>query len=112
VQLMERITKYFDTHEPFKNKQLQVADVAEFLGIPARKIGEIIKKCEDKSFSEFVNTYRTNAVIKMMEDPDNQHITIEAISQMCGFNSKSVFNVTFKKETGKTPSQYLEKTMA
>jgi PAS domain S-box-containing protein len=112
LQLMERITKYFEAHEPFKNKQLQVADVAEFLGIPARKIGEIIKKCEDKSFSEFVNTYRTNAVIKMMESPDNQHITIEAISQMCGFNSKSVFNVAFKKETGKTPSQYLEEIMA
>jgi PAS domain S-box-containing protein len=112
LQLMERIAKYFETHEPFKNKQLQVADVAEFLGIPARKIGEIIKKCEDKSFSEFVNAYRTKAVIKMMEDPKNQHITIEAISQMCGFNSKSVFNVSFKKETGKTPSQYLEEIMA
>jgi PAS domain S-box-containing protein len=112
LQLMERITKYFDTHEPFKNKQLQVADVAEFLGISARRIGEIIKKCEDKSFSEFVNAHRTRAVIKMMENPDNQHITIEAISQMCGFNSKSVFNVAFKKETGKTPSQYLEEIMA
>jgi PAS domain S-box-containing protein len=112
LQLMEKISTYFDTHEPFKNKQLQVADVADFLGIAARRIGEIIKKCEDKSFSEFVNTYRTKAVIKMMESPDNQHITIEAISQMCGFNSKSVFNVAFKKETGKTPSQYLEEIMA
>jgi PAS domain S-box-containing protein len=112
LRLMEKINTYFNTHEPFKNKQLQVADVAEFLGIPARRIGEVIKKCEDKSFSEFVNTHRTKAVIKMMENPDNQHITIEAISQMCGFNSKSVFNVAFKKETGKTPSQYLEEIMA
>ena len=89
-----------------------MAEVAESLGIATRRVGEILKKCEDKSFSEFVNIYRIKAVIEMMENLDNQHITIEAISQMCGFNSKSVFNVVFKKETGKTPSQYLEEIMA
>ena len=112
LQLMDKIKAYFHTHEPFKNKQLQVADVAESMDIATRRVGEILKKCEDKSFSEFVNTYRVGAVIKMMENPDNQHITIEAISQMCGFNSKSVFNVAFKKETGKTPSTFLESITA
>jgi PAS domain S-box-containing protein len=111
-QAMGKIKTYFDTEEPFRNKQLQVADIAEATGIAARRIGELLKKCEDKSFSEFVNAYRVRAVIEMMENADNQQITIEAISQMCGFNSKSVFNVAFKKETGKTPSQFLEEVTA
>jgi PAS domain S-box-containing protein len=108
LALMEKIKSHFQTSESFKNKQLQVADVAEAMGIPARRVGEILKKCEDKSFSEFVNAYRVQAVIGMLQDPKNQNITIEAISQMCGFNSKSVFHAAFKKETGKTPKAFLE----
>jgi PAS domain S-box-containing protein len=106
--LLEKIKTYFDTHEPYKNKQLQVADVAEVVGISARRVGEILKKCEDTSFSEFVNAYRVKAVIKMLENADNQQLTLDSISQTCGFNSKSVFHAAFKKETGKTPKTYFE----
>jgi PAS domain S-box-containing protein len=108
LALMEKIKAHFQTSESFKNKQLQVADVAEAMGIPARRVGEILKKCEDKSFSEFVNAYRVQAVMGMLQNPENQNITIEAMSQICGFNSKSVFHAAFKKETGKTPKAFLE----
>jgi PAS domain S-box-containing protein len=108
LALVEKIKAHFQTTESYKNKQLQVADVAEAMGIPDRRVGEILKKCEDKSFSEFVNAYRVQAVIAMLKDPENQNITIEAVSQMCGFNSKSVFHNVFKKETGKTPKAFLE----
>jgi PAS domain S-box-containing protein len=108
LALLEKIKSHFLSSESYKNKQLQVADVAEALGIPARRIGEVLKKCEDKSFSEYVNSYRVQSVIDMMKDNKNLNITIEAISQMCGFNSKSVFNNAFKKEVGKTPTAFLE----
>jgi PAS domain S-box-containing protein len=108
LALMDKIKAHFSTSESFKNKQLQVADVAEAMGMPARRVSEILKKCEDKSFSEFVNAYRVQAVIGMLHDPENQNITIEAMSQICGFNSKSVFHAAFKKETGKTPKAFLE----
>ena len=106
--LLDTIKKHFQTAEPYKNKQLQVADVAEAVGISARRVGEILKKCEDKSFSEFVNAYRIQSVIEMLQETDSQQLTIDAISQICGFNSKSVFHAAFKKETGKTPKAYLE----
>jgi PAS domain S-box-containing protein len=108
LMLLKKIKTHFDTTESYKNKQLQVADVADAVGISARRVGETLKKCEDKSFSEFVNAYRVQAVIKMLQETDNQQLTIESIGQICGFNSKSVFHTAFKKETGKTPKNYLE----
>jgi PAS domain S-box-containing protein len=107
LALLDKIKAHFETAQSYKNKQLQVADVADAAGISARRVGEIIKKCEDKSFSEFVNAYRVQAVIKMMQNADNQQLTLEFVSQECGFNSKSVFHTAFKKETGKTPKTYL-----
>jgi PAS domain S-box-containing protein len=108
LALLEKIKAHFQASESYKNKQLQVADISEAMGIPARRVGEILKKCEDKSFSEFVNAYRVQAVITMLKDTKNQNITIEAMGQLCGFNSKSVFHAAFKKETGKTPKAFLE----
>jgi PAS domain S-box-containing protein len=106
--ILENIKKYFKSSESYKNKQLQLADVAEALGTPARRVSEILKKCEDQSFSEFVNAYRVEAVIAMFQNVENKNLTIEAISQICGFNSKSVFHAAFKYKTGKTPKAFLE----
>jgi PAS domain S-box-containing protein len=105
---LEKIKNHFKNDAPYKNKQLQVADIVEATGVPARRVGELLKKYENLSFSEFVNNYRVNTFIEMMQNPEHQHITMEALSQMCGFNSKSVFHATFKKVTGQTPKHYLE----
>jgi PAS domain S-box-containing protein len=104
LKLFEKITAHFNAEEPFKNPHLQIANVADSLGVPARRISEALRKCEDQSFVEFVNACRIQTALKMLRNPENQHLTIESIGQTCGFNSKSAFNAAFKKETGKTPS--------
>jgi PAS domain S-box-containing protein len=112
VKLFEKIKTYFITEEPFKSPHLQVADIAEVMGVSTRRIGEVLKKCEDQSFTEFVNAYRIQAALKMLSNLEYQNLTIESIGQMCGFNSKSVFYTTFKKETGKTPKVFLEEALS
>ncbi len=106
--IFEKIKAYFKENEPCKNPQLQVADIADPLGLPARRVGEVLKRCSDQSFTEFVNSSRIKGALKMLRDPDCQHLTVEAIGQMSGFNSKSIFYTAFKKETGKTPKVFLE----
>jgi AraC-like DNA-binding protein len=41
----------------------------------------------------------------------NRKLTIEGMAFESGFNSKTVFNTCFKKETGLTPSQYLKQPL-
>jgi PAS domain S-box-containing protein len=106
--IFEKIKTYFRENEPCKNPQLQVADIAEPLGIPTRRIGEVLKTCSDQSFSEFVNSSRIQGALKMLRSPEYQNYTIEAIGQMSGFNSKSAFHTAFKRETGKTPKAFVE----
>ena len=63
----------------------------------------------EKNFFSFVNEFRLNAVIRRLENPDFDHLTIIAIANDCGFNSKSTFNSLFKQHTGHTPSDYKKK---
>jgi AraC-like DNA-binding protein len=42
----------------------------------------------------------------LLVSSENQHIKIEEIAEMVGYNSKSAFNTAFKKIVGQTPSQY------
>jgi PAS domain S-box-containing protein len=109
--LLQKIKDYCTVKKPCQNRQLQVADFAEATGISARRIGELLKKYENQSFVEFINAARIDSVIAMLKDEQNSNITIDAISQMCGFNSKSVFHAAFKKKTGTTPKAFLDNNL-
>jgi AraC-like DNA-binding protein len=43
---------------------------------------------------------------KDLADPAKSHLTLLAIAFDAGFNSKSSFNLIFKKQTNLTPSEY------
>jgi AraC-like DNA-binding protein len=53
-----------------------------------------------------VNEYRLKAVIGRLKSTEFDHLTIIAIANDCGFNSKSTFNSLFKQYTGHTPSEF------
>jgi PAS domain S-box-containing protein len=109
-QFYNTLKAYFETEKPYLHKQVQAIDIADYFSTTTRRLGEIIKKAENQSFSDFVNVYRIKAAIGMLQNPDFQHLTVEAIGQNCGFNSKSAFDIAFKKETGRTPSAFLADT--
>ena len=61
------------------------------------------------NFNEFINQYRVEAFKKISKDPSKAHITLIGLAFECGFNSKTVFNTYFKKETGMTPKEFLKR---
>jgi AraC-like DNA-binding protein len=40
--------------------------------------------------------------------PENKNITLLGLAYDSGFNSKTVFNTFFKKETGMTPKKWVK----
>lgn len=93
----------------FQNPTLTLADVSEKLKISAKKISQVINQGFKMNFNDFVNYYRTEEVIKKLQSGKHNIHTLLAIAYDCGFNSKSTFNRSFKKQTGLTPKEYLIK---
>lgn len=90
----------------YKNGDLSISDLASILGTNSNHLSQIINEQDGKNFYDFVNSYRVEEFIRLLELPENKNFTLLALANECGFNSKSSFNRHFKKHTGKTPSEY------
>ena len=73
--------------------------------IPAHHISQVINEKLHMSFFELIASYRIKEAESILLDPANDLLTIEEVAEEVGYNSKSAFNKTFKKLTGKTPSE-------
>ncbi|MBN1397426.1 MAG: AraC family transcriptional regulator, partial [Bacteroidetes bacterium] len=71
-----------------------------------RALSEIINNSLNQNFYDFINSYRIKESKLMLEDKENKRKTVLEILYAVGYNSKSSFNVAFKKHTGMTPSQF------
>lgn len=105
----EKLIKKIKTESVFLNPKLTVKMLAKEIETNEKYLSQLINKKYDKNFSNFINDFRIEYSKKLLTDKSHQNYTIEAIGELSGFNSKSGFNSTFKKNTGYTPSQYKNK---
>ncbi|MAZ31646.1 MAG: AraC family transcriptional regulator [Thalassospira sp.] len=89
---------------------LTMPKLANAVGVTPNQLSYVLNQHLGKSFFDFVNEVRTNEASRLLiEEPDR---TILDIAISVGFNSKSTFNLAFKKTTGKTPSVYRSETLS
>lgn len=106
--ITNRLESLMRVEKIYLNEKLSLNDVAQNLEVNPKYLSMILNNSIGKSFYEYINTFRIEEVKKLMIDPVNRNITIEAIANKAGFNSKSSFNTMFKKVTGMTPKEFMK----
>ncbi len=106
-----KIEELMTTEKLFENPELTLSDVSQELQINPRKVSRIINQGFEMNFNDFINKYRTEAVIEKIQTGENDMKTLLGIAFDCGFNSKSTFNRAFKKQTSLTPKEYIKKSL-
>ena len=102
-----RLLEHLKESEPFLDTDLSLRTLAEQIKIHPNQLSWLLNKNIGKSFNEFINAYRIEAFKKLVKDPKSVNFTLIGMAYDSGFNSKTVFNTYFKKETGLTPKQYV-----
>ncbi len=90
----------------FKEPDLTLEKLALLLNTNSRYLSQIIRELYNMSFPQLLNQLRIKEAIRLLKDEGCQRYSIEGISKMVGFNSRSSFNTAFKKITGMTPSAF------
>ncbi len=92
--------------ELYLNPNLTLDETAKELKIAKHLLSQYLNQKLGQSFTNFINAYRIEKAKELLKSQTNH--TIEGVGYDSGFNSKSTFFTTFKKITGKTPSEYLK----
>jgi len=90
----------------YRNPDLTLPMLAKKLKLSANTLSQVLNGYCGQSFYNFVNSYRLEEVVAMMNDPKSDSKSLLELFYEAGFKSKSTFNPIFKKWTGKTPSEY------
>lgn len=102
--ISDRLERVMKEKELFKNPNLKINDLARELNVSGHQLSQLLNNHLEKNFTLYVNEYRINEACNMLSAPTN--LTIEAIGDEVGFNSRSTFFASFKKIKGITPSVY------
>jgi len=103
---VEKLLHFMVTEKPYTDSELTLQKLAEKLSIPERHLSRIINERLNRNFADFVNSYRVEEAKRRLVDLAQQHYSVLAIAEEVGFNSKSSFNLVFKKHTNMTPSEF------
>jgi AraC-like DNA-binding protein len=104
--LKNQLIKYIEKEKVFLKKDLTLYDVAKALNTNSSNISNILNNMLNCNFVTFINSYRIDEAKKILISVNYSNYTIEAISEIVGFNSKSAFNIAFKNFVKITPSDY------
>ena len=103
-----KLLALIETEKPYLNPDLSLRRLAGMLEIHPNQLSWFLNDGFGKNFNEFINHYRVEEFKALAKLPESAHLTIMSMAYDCGFNSKTVFNTYFKKETGLTPKQFLK----
>ncbi|MFB9057372.1 two-component regulator propeller domain-containing protein [Mariniflexile ostreae] len=87
------------------NADFSVEDLAKNLHLSRTHLHRKLKSLTDQSATEFIRSIRLKNAIKLMKKGDT---TINEIGYAVGFNSHNYFTKSFKKQYGKTPSDFIK----
>jgi AraC-like DNA-binding protein len=103
------LEQLMNQRQPYTNATLTVQDLADELGLHPKKLSALINAGYGQNFNDYINQYRTKAVLAKMAAGEHNLQTLMGLAYDAGFNSKSTFNRAFLRVTGTTPRAYLEK---
>lgn len=107
AEYVDRIVKFMDVKKPYLKSNITLDTLSEMLDVPARELTALLNGHFKMNYYEFINNYRIKEAKEILKM--NKEQTISDVFLTVGFNSKSVFNTFFKKNTGMTPSEYRKK---
>jgi AraC-like DNA-binding protein len=100
----DRLTYLMGVENIYKDFDLSLEGLAQMMSITPHQLSQFMNERLQTNFRNYINSYRIEEAKKILISDREKNIL--TICYDVGFNSKSTFNLCFKKYTNKTPSEF------
>lgn len=107
--LLDNLLSYMENEKPYLSAKLNISDVSMKLDCTEIELSQLLNNHLNVNFSNFINTYRVNEIKHRLNQDNLSKYTLKALSEQCGFGSKTTFYRVFKNVTGMTPLEYCKR---
>lgn len=105
----QKVKSLVEDEKLYEEPELTLSSLAKKMNTNTSVLSRVINQGFNASFNDFINEYRINAVKEKLQSGEQKIQTLLGIAYDCGFNSKATFNRAFKKTTGLSPKEWLQK---
>ena len=106
LRILDSLILELETKQYFLDNLASLSELAKKIGESPHHVSQVINEKLNESFFELLASYRVEEAKRILSADKKNKITVEEVSEMVGYNSKTAFNNAFKKLTGKTPSEF------
>lgn len=93
----------------YLDKEASIGQLSEKLQTTETNLREYLQQEYGMGINDFLNKYRINYMLDLLNDPESKNFTIEHLSQKSGFPSRSTMYRAYSKFHGGNPSDYINK---
>lgn len=111
--LARALAHHMGQERGYAQEGLSLAGLAARLGAPEYRLRRVInQRLGHRNFNAFVNGLRLVEAKRRLADPAERQLPVLSIALDVGFASIGPFNRAFKAETGLTPTEFRQQTLA
>lgn len=104
--ILAQIRQVVENEEFFCRGNASLEALSRHIKVSKHNVSQVINEMLGKSFFEYLAELRISKARKLLSDPAYLNVTIDEISFLVGYNSRSAFNRVFKSITSITPAEY------
>lgn len=104
--LLTRIDLVMLEQRPWTDPELEVGKLAALLETNTNAVSRALSRAGNTNFYDYVNSYRAEEAERLLLDPEEARIKIEALGRQAGFRARSTFFKVFRARTGLAPAEF------
>ena len=93
----------------YLQQKVNMEDFALKLNVTKNELAIFLKEEIREDFTELLNKHRVEYLKELLKAKKYESFTIEALSEMSGFNNRRTMYYAFNKFTGMTPTEFIHK---
>lgn len=92
----------------YLNQYANLEDFALKLNVSKKELADFLKYEIGENFTELLNKNRIEYIMELLRTKKYESFTIEALSEMSGFNNRRTMYYAFQKYNHMTPTEFIE----